>query len=89
MAAPVELVLVYQSLLGIYGDRGNATVLAKRLVLSSDDLPELGADLEGVAVLSARSLLIVNDNDFGIEGVATRFWRVDLPRALRDYPSAE
>jgi lipid II isoglutaminyl synthase (glutamine-hydrolysing) len=31
MAAPVEIVLVYQSLLGIYGDRGNATVLVKRL----------------------------------------------------------
>jgi CobQ-like glutamine amidotransferase family enzyme len=27
----VTIVLVYQSLLGIYGDRGNATVLAKRL----------------------------------------------------------
>jgi lipid II isoglutaminyl synthase (glutamine-hydrolysing) len=27
----VEVVLIYQSLLGIYGDRGNATVLAKRL----------------------------------------------------------
>ena len=29
--APIEVVLVYQSLLGIYGDRGNATVLTKRL----------------------------------------------------------
>jgi len=29
--ARVEVVLVYQSLLGIYGDRGNATVLVKRL----------------------------------------------------------
>lgn len=29
---PVEIVLVYQSLLGIYGDRGNATVLRQRLV---------------------------------------------------------
>lgn len=29
--ASVEVVLVYQSLLGIYGDRGNATVLTKRL----------------------------------------------------------
>ncbi len=29
--ATVEIVLVYQSLLGIYGDRGNATVLLKRL----------------------------------------------------------
>ncbi|HET9650019.1 MAG TPA: glutamine amidotransferase [Microlunatus sp.] len=29
--AEVEVVLIYQSLLGIYGDRGNATVLMKRL----------------------------------------------------------
>ena len=27
----VEVVLIYQSLLGLYGDRGNATVLIKRL----------------------------------------------------------
>jgi CobQ-like glutamine amidotransferase family enzyme len=49
----VEIVLVYQSLLGIYGDRGNATVLVKRLqwrgfdpVLSvvepGDPLPDTG-----------------------------------------------
>ena len=31
MSRPVKIVLVYQSLLGIYGDRGNAMVLAKRL----------------------------------------------------------
>ncbi|MFT4216598.1 MAG: glutamine amidotransferase [Micropruina sp.] len=31
MSAPVRIVLVYQSLLGIYGDRGNAMVLLKRL----------------------------------------------------------
>ena len=31
MGERVEIVLVYQSLLGIYGDRGNATVLVKRL----------------------------------------------------------
>ena len=31
MSGPVEIVLVYQSLLGIYGDRGNAMVLLKRL----------------------------------------------------------
>ncbi|MFT4110820.1 MAG: glutamine amidotransferase, partial [Propionicimonas sp.] len=29
---PVEIVLVYQSLLGIYGDRGNAMVLRQRLL---------------------------------------------------------
>ena len=31
MSNPVEIVLIYQSLLGIYGDRGNAMVLLKRL----------------------------------------------------------
>ena len=31
MSAPIEIVLIYQSLLGIYGDRGNAMVLVKRL----------------------------------------------------------
>ncbi|HET9871523.1 MAG TPA: glutamine amidotransferase [Propionibacteriaceae bacterium] len=49
----VEIVLVYQSLLGIYGDRGNATVLMKRLawrgydpvltvVEPGDPLPDTG-----------------------------------------------
>ncbi len=49
----VEIVLVYQSLLGIYGDRGNATVLVKRLawrgfdpvltvVEPGDPLPDTG-----------------------------------------------
>ena len=49
----VEVVLIYQSLLGIYGDRGNASVLVKRLawrgfdpVLSTvepgDPLPDTG-----------------------------------------------
>jgi len=49
----VEVVLVYQSLLGIYGDRGNATVLVKRLgwrgydpvltvVEPGDKLPDTG-----------------------------------------------
>ncbi|GAA2099096.1 glutamine amidotransferase [Microlunatus panaciterrae] len=54
MAERVEIVLVYQSLLGIYGDRGNATVLAKRLawhgydpvltvVEPGDPLPDTGS----------------------------------------------
>lgn len=54
-------------------------VLAKTLIFSTDDFPEISADLEGMVQLSPRQLLLVNDNDFGIEGVATRFWRVDLP----------
>ena len=36
----IEIVLVYQSLLGIYGDRGNASVLVKRLAWRGFD-PEL------------------------------------------------
>ncbi len=50
----VEIVLIYQSLLGIYGDRGNATVLVKRLawrgfdavltvVEPGDPLPDTGS----------------------------------------------
>lgn len=50
--------------------------LNKRLVLNTDDHPEVGADLEGMAVLDERTLLLVNDNDFGIEGVETAFWLV-------------
>ncbi len=40
---PVKIVLIYQSLLGIYGDRGNAIVLAKRL-----EWRGIGAELEMV-----------------------------------------
>ena len=50
--------------------------LNKTLVLDTDDAPEIGADLEGMAVLSPRELLLVNDNDFGCEGAVTGFWRV-------------
>jgi len=52
-AQRVEIVLIYQSLLGLYGDRGNATVLVKRLawrgydpvltlVEPGDPLPDTG-----------------------------------------------
>ncbi|MDB5705986.1 MAG: hypothetical protein JWN66_3102 [Sphingomonas bacterium] len=55
--------------------------LAKTLVFSTDDHPAIDADLEGVALLAPDSLLLVNDNDFGVDGVPTRFWRIDLPEA--------
>jgi len=60
-------------------DRLDLPVLAKTLIFSTDDFPEISADLEGMIQLSSRALLLVNDNDFGIEGVPTRFWRIDLP----------
>ena len=54
-------------------------LLVKSLLLNSDEHPEIGVDIEGVALLSPRTLLLVNDNDFGVEGVTTKFWRVELP----------
>lgn len=56
--------------------------LDKELLLSTDDLPAIDADLEGMVLLDPRTLLLVNDNDFGVEGVPTRFWRVELDRDL-------
>lgn len=57
-------------------------VLAKRLLFTSDDAPEVAADLEGMAILSSTDLLLVNDNDFGVEGAETSFWRVRFDRPV-------
>jgi hypothetical protein len=57
-------------------------VLAKRLLFSSDDAPEVGADLEGMAILSPFELLLVSDNDFGVEGAETGFWSVRFDQPL-------
>lgn len=56
-------------------------MVGKQLLFCSDDHPEIGPDLEGLTMLDDHTLLLVNDNDFGVEGVATRFWRVKLPQA--------
>ena len=56
--------------------------LAKTLVFSTDDHPEVAADLEGVAMLSDRQLLLATDNDFGTEGAETRFYRVTFATPL-------
>lgn len=50
--------------------------LSKTLVLSTDDHPQISADLEGMVMLGADALLLVNDNDFGVEGAETCFWRI-------------
>ena len=60
----------------------NARALAKTLLLDTDDTPEVSADLEGMTLLDERTLLLVNDNDFGIEGVATTFWRVEFAEPI-------
>ena len=51
-------------------------VLSKQLLFTSDDHREVSADIEGMAVLDDRSLLLVNDNDFGVEDKQTRFFRL-------------
>ncbi len=50
--------------------------VAKRLVLDSSAHPELPPKLEGVALFADGSLMLINDDDFGIEGRRTLVARV-------------
>lgn len=54
----------------------------KALVLSSDDVPEIGPDMEGMTLVSDREILLVPDNDFGVEGAVTEAWLITLDRAI-------
>jgi Esterase-like activity of phytase len=58
--------------------RAQIPTLDKTLILSTDDHQEVSPDLEGMLLLGPSSLLLSNDSDFGVEGVETVFWRVDL-----------
>jgi hypothetical protein len=64
------------------GDRLSLPVLEKQLIFSSDDAPQVAADLEGMAWLSPSQLLLVSDNDFGVEGARTSFWRLSFDQAF-------
>ena len=57
-------------------------MLVKTLVFSTDDHAEVAQDLEGMALMSERELLIATDNDFGTEGAETRFYRLRFDAAL-------
>jgi hypothetical protein len=63
-------------------DAADVPLLKKQLVLSTDDHPEIGADLEGMVLLSPDTLLLVNDNDFGVEGATTCFCLIELGAPL-------
>ena len=52
--------------------------LAKELLFNSDEAPEMAADIEGMTLLSSTELLLVNDNDFGVEGAQTSFWKLEF-----------
>jgi hypothetical protein len=56
--------------------------LAKALVFSTDDAPEVAQDLEGMTLLSPHELLLATDNDFGVEGAETRFYRLTFDEPL-------
>ncbi len=63
----------------VYLARLQKTGLAeKRLLLSTDDHAEVGPDMEGMALLSLTEILLVSDNDFGVEGVRSEFWCLSL-----------
>ena len=51
-------------------------------MFSTDDHPEICADLEGMILLDTNELLLSNDSDFGIEGAETQFWRVSLATTI-------
>jgi hypothetical protein len=56
--------------------------LSKTLVFDTDHAPEICGDLEGAVLASPREMILVNDNDFGVEGVGTQFWRVTFDEDL-------
>jgi hypothetical protein len=51
-------------------------LLQKTLLFATDDAPELAPDLEGMAAVSDRMLILSTDNDFGVEGASTRFYEL-------------
>jgi hypothetical protein len=62
--------------------RARVRPLSKRLIFSTDEAPEILPDLEGMARISENELLLVNDNDFGVEGAQTGFFRLKFDRSL-------
>ena len=81
--APEHLQLDTRPTLEELSCRGAALAeLPKHLLFTSDDSPEVCADIEGMALIDDRSLLIVSDNDFGCEGKQTRFYRLTFDKPL-------
>jgi hypothetical protein len=59
-------------------------IVAKQLLFTSDEHREVAADIEGMTLLSDRSLLLVSDNDFGVEEKETRFFRLVFAQAFAE-----
>ena len=54
----------------------------KQLLFSSDDCPQMIADIEGMALVGEDALLLVSDNDFGVEAKRTAFYRLTFAEKL-------
>ncbi|OOF40730.1 hypothetical protein BKK47_03090 [Rodentibacter mrazii] len=50
----------------------------KELIVNTDDLDKFPTKIEGLAIISPQEWILVNDNDFGIEGDKTRIIRLSL-----------
>ncbi len=55
------------------------TPVSKKLWLDSSDYAELPSKIEGVAVIDGTRLVLINDDDFGIDGAKTRIVRLTMP----------
>ena len=58
------------------------STITKTLLFTSDDHPEMGPDMEGMALLAPDQILLSSDNDFGVEGAVIEFWRITLDAPL-------
>lgn len=54
------------------------TAVSKKLWLDSSDHPELPSKVEGVAI-DGTDLVLINDDDFGIDGAKTKIVRLTMP----------
>lgn len=73
---PVEIVLVYQSLLGIYGDRGNAMVLRQRLAWRGIDARLVEVE-PGDPVPASGAVYLLGGGEDGAQVSAVRQLRED------------
>ncbi len=56
--------------------------LTKVKWLDSTERDDIPSKIEGVAIIPPDTLVIINDNDFGIEGARTKILRLKLPLPL-------
>lgn len=54
------------------------TALPKTLWFDSSDYKDIPSKIEGVAIIAPDTLVIINDDDFGIDGASTKILRLKL-----------